>query len=412
VEVESRTWPGINKPGGHGRVVKVNDDGTVNVKYVLGGSEKGIDVKYVAAGVHVAAPRERTTKPMERKVSKSPRRTSKTAQTPTPTAKQTPTTDDTDDLVRWRLGALPISKWGGVNKDTAVSEFCIFLAFVGNPFFHYPYKALMCLFYGSPYPRAYRHFRDAHSKNLNILVHLLCLCYAVVANAMLLRGIDKGINQYWPNSAEVASVSTLLLTAALLLFFTPSAPAVVKVTAVSILVGGFLARDVALHHWKWLLPFDALMQGVNLKLGDAKAVPTFPHASITFLCGLVLSLQWLLNTYLSGALVTYLLPTNLTMAVAMVIGAVRPFYHHANAYWMGYSGWIFAILTDQPWLFCLGAGYGASLMQGVAHDHCREAANLPELAKRSGNERAGDEIGHVTYFPCLILHSAYQSWCR
>lgn len=29
VFVESRTWPGINKPGGFGKVAKLNDDGTV-----------------------------------------------------------------------------------------------------------------------------------------------------------------------------------------------------------------------------------------------------------------------------------------------------------------------------------------------------------------------------------------------
>lgn len=52
VRVASRTYPGINKPGGVGRVTKVhNDDGAgssgqtfpvtlVDVKYVLGGSER------------------------------------------------------------------------------------------------------------------------------------------------------------------------------------------------------------------------------------------------------------------------------------------------------------------------------------------------------------------------------------
>jgi hypothetical protein len=74
VEVESRTWPGINKPGGHGRVVKVNDDGTVNVKYVLGGSEKCIDAQYVvsnedppAANSASSASRRRSKSPASRK---------------------------------------------------------------------------------------------------------------------------------------------------------------------------------------------------------------------------------------------------------------------------------------------------------------------------------------------------------
>jgi hypothetical protein len=38
---------GINKAGGAGRISQVNDDGTYNVKYALGGSEKNIDEKWV-----------------------------------------------------------------------------------------------------------------------------------------------------------------------------------------------------------------------------------------------------------------------------------------------------------------------------------------------------------------------------
>ena len=48
VDVQSRTWPGINKPGGAGRVLKVDtDNGMLDVKYTLGGSEKAIAFKYV-----------------------------------------------------------------------------------------------------------------------------------------------------------------------------------------------------------------------------------------------------------------------------------------------------------------------------------------------------------------------------
>jgi hypothetical protein len=48
VSVQSRTWPGINKPGGVGRVVAADPNGnTINVKYVLGGVEKCIDVEFV-----------------------------------------------------------------------------------------------------------------------------------------------------------------------------------------------------------------------------------------------------------------------------------------------------------------------------------------------------------------------------
>lgn len=53
VSVQSRTWPGINKPGGIGRITEVSfdssNDTVVSVKYVVerGQEEKGIAVKYV-----------------------------------------------------------------------------------------------------------------------------------------------------------------------------------------------------------------------------------------------------------------------------------------------------------------------------------------------------------------------------
>lgn len=56
VTVAKRTWPGINKLGGAGRIKKVNEeklpDGskryTYNVGYVLGGNEKSIERKYIS----------------------------------------------------------------------------------------------------------------------------------------------------------------------------------------------------------------------------------------------------------------------------------------------------------------------------------------------------------------------------
>ena len=48
VSVQSRTWPGINKPGGAGRVTKVHSSGTAyDVKYVLGGHDRRVPRKYV-----------------------------------------------------------------------------------------------------------------------------------------------------------------------------------------------------------------------------------------------------------------------------------------------------------------------------------------------------------------------------
>ncbi|GMF56732.1 unnamed protein product [Phytophthora fragariaefolia] len=47
VFVSSRTHPGVNRPGGAGVVLGRNKDGTYNVKYILGGSEKDVSVKYI-----------------------------------------------------------------------------------------------------------------------------------------------------------------------------------------------------------------------------------------------------------------------------------------------------------------------------------------------------------------------------
>ncbi|GLD94780.1 hypothetical protein PINS_up003404 [Pythium insidiosum] len=47
VFVEARTFPGMNKMGGVGTVSKRNDDGTYNIKYILGGSEKNVSPVYV-----------------------------------------------------------------------------------------------------------------------------------------------------------------------------------------------------------------------------------------------------------------------------------------------------------------------------------------------------------------------------
>ncbi|KDO27666.1 hypothetical protein SPRG_07296 [Saprolegnia parasitica CBS 223.65] len=47
VEVSARTWPGINKLGGTAWIVRRNDDGTYNVKYVLGGREGRVDPAYI-----------------------------------------------------------------------------------------------------------------------------------------------------------------------------------------------------------------------------------------------------------------------------------------------------------------------------------------------------------------------------
>lgn len=52
VEVMPRLWAGINKPGGVGRITKINfdpeeDEYTYNISYVLGGSEPRVERIYI-----------------------------------------------------------------------------------------------------------------------------------------------------------------------------------------------------------------------------------------------------------------------------------------------------------------------------------------------------------------------------
>jgi hypothetical protein len=52
VNVVSRTWPGINKPGGVGKVLKINfqdDIFSVDVDYILGGLDKSVELEFVTA---------------------------------------------------------------------------------------------------------------------------------------------------------------------------------------------------------------------------------------------------------------------------------------------------------------------------------------------------------------------------
>jgi hypothetical protein len=50
VTVQSRTWPGVNKPGGVARITKRNTaDGTLNVAYVLGGKESNVDGVFLSS---------------------------------------------------------------------------------------------------------------------------------------------------------------------------------------------------------------------------------------------------------------------------------------------------------------------------------------------------------------------------
>jgi len=69
VNVQSRMWAGINKPGGVARITKCNSNGSFNCKYVLGGTEKNIDAEYV--DVHIVKTETRSGTPKKRASTRS-----------------------------------------------------------------------------------------------------------------------------------------------------------------------------------------------------------------------------------------------------------------------------------------------------------------------------------------------------
>jgi hypothetical protein len=311
--------------------------------------------------------------------------------------------------VRWELSGLQKKKPDGkkLASPSLAAEASLFLLYCGNPFYSYPYKPLICFIFGSTYKRSYLHFRAAHSMPLNIVLHLICLVHAVLANSALLCFFDGLVAPLVAPGSEYISLANLVFSGILLLFCATGSPILVRIAAVAVLGAGYGLRQTILDNWQMLLWLEGVMYSINVRLSDAKAVPSMPNTPIPLIMICRYLCQWLISTYCLGLLPTQ--PVNVVLGIFIVVGSIRPFYHHFNCYWWGYLGWIAALLTNQAWPYLLGAGFTASLHQGVAHELCKEAANLPKLAAMSGNQRAGDEIGHITYFPVLILHSAYQS---
>ncbi|GBG30176.1 Hypothetical Protein FCC1311_063962 [Hondaea fermentalgiana] len=62
VHVESRTWPGINKPGGVGKITRCNMDGSFAISYVLGGSEKRVHPQYMHSSADILFQAQRPVK--------------------------------------------------------------------------------------------------------------------------------------------------------------------------------------------------------------------------------------------------------------------------------------------------------------------------------------------------------------
>ena len=104
VNVESRMTPGMNAPGGVGRVTKLNQNGTYNIKYILGGAESNVESMYITNQVF--------TDTISGAAKKRSRRTSSKGRTSTLPTLKTPTKIKTNKkrIVRTPKSS-PSKKW-------------------------------------------------------------------------------------------------------------------------------------------------------------------------------------------------------------------------------------------------------------------------------------------------------------
>ena len=65
-----------------------------------------------------------------------------------------------------------------------LSEFAVWLSYVGSPFFMYPWKPLLYAIAGAKYDRAYRHFSNNHNTPVNLLCHCAGLVHTLLASRM------------------------------------------------------------------------------------------------------------------------------------------------------------------------------------------------------------------------------------
>lgn len=294
----------------------------------------------------------------------------------------------------------------------------LFLMYFGGPFMSNPLKPFLQVAVGSEYSRAYRHFRSAHSMNLNVAVHLVCLLQALMANFALLTKGDKMLTPYVKATQleeiheeyGLLAASTTILWSLLLL--STNSPLLVRLIVTAVMGGAYYLREEWEPMVNEIMVAEGVIYSLCVKFGDAKVVPIATGPPFWFVLASRYGFHALLYTRCLGALVPWQAEVIGTMAVLLAYGCVNPFQKQGwrpNCYWAGYLGWILALLTGQNWLFFYGSGYIASLCQGVAHEYTGEAANLPELALRTTKDKVADEHAHTSFFPVLIVHAAYEN---
>eukprot|EP00656_Telonema_subtile_P031704 TRINITY_DN34682_c0_g1_i1.p1 TRINITY_DN34682_c0_g1~~TRINITY_DN34682_c0_g1_i1.p1 ORF type:complete len:252 (-),score=19.52 TRINITY_DN34682_c0_g1_i1:94-849(-) len=156
------------------------------------------------------------------------------------------------------------------------------------------------LAHGSDYSRAYRHFRNNHSKPLNIGLHLLGLAHLALANFALLACADRAL---FGTASPYIATATLFCTISLLGLCVVKAPVLARVGGIAILGAAFCGRTMYSEHWRTVVWLEGCVHVLNFKYGDAKAVPIVPEAlPLWSVCLLRAGVHGRSRSFLVGAL--------------------------------------------------------------------------------------------------------------
>jgi len=101
------------------------------------------------------------------------------------------------------------------------------------------------------------------------------------------------------------------------------------------------------------------------------------------------------------------------IGILMCLLSFSPWVPQAPAYFGTFAFRFVGTVTSQPFIILWGFAFTAQLMQGIAHYMTGETPTLEKHNKIVKPENRAHKValewGHVTYFPTLSIHTAYES---
>ena len=314
----------------------------------------------------------------------------------------------------------------------------------GAPFFGNPLKPFVNAMYGANYERAYTHFRRDHTVPGNIFYHLLCFGFQLTFNYSFLSELDAKLFGSGRRAREPArahedgedreqargkgvagdeddddgvgplALSTTVLWSAILLR-SSRAPLPVRLAAVFLLGLFYKLRHGIRARYRSLMSATCALEALGIVVfvlspgkKDSSGVGRVPFDAAQY--AKVLAVRLLLHFAVRGRLAgspKAAAAANLLTAVVIGRGTQDPFGAFGNRltpFVFSFIGNILSSATDQPLLYFYMSGFLATIQQGVAHHYSGQQGTLPQLSD------IADDLAHTTFFPNLLLHSAFQTW--